>query len=59
MAFSILIKNIKELVTLKDDSNSPRCGTEMENLSIIESGAIGIEGEKISWEERWNRQRDG
>lgn len=49
MPFSLIIRNIKQIVTLKNPSNQPRRGKEMENLEIIENGAIGIEENKIAW----------
>ena len=42
----ILIKNISQLVTLKGDS-SPRCGSKMSDVEIIENGWVLIEGDSI------------
>ena len=41
----LIIKNAKELLTIQSDR--PKCGLEMQNLGIIQNGAIAILDEKI------------
>lgn len=42
----LIIKNAKQLLTLKSDG--PKTGSEMQNLGIIQNGAVAILGEKIA-----------
>jgi len=43
----LVIENAKQLVTVRGHSNRPTVGTEMEDLGIIENGAIAIKNGKI------------
>ena len=42
----LIIKNAKELLTIK--SEGPKFGVEMQNLGIIQDGAVAVLGEKIT-----------
>ncbi len=42
----LIIKNANQLLTLKSDS--PKTGIEMQNLGIIQDGAVAVLGEKIA-----------
>lgn len=44
---SLLIKNAKQLLTLSSNRKSPRRGKEMEDLGLIEEGAVAVSGKKI------------
>jgi imidazolonepropionase len=44
---TLLIKNAKQLLTLSSDKKCPRRGKEMEDLGLIEDGAVAISGRKI------------
>ncbi|MDI6767016.1 MAG: imidazolonepropionase [Bacteroidota bacterium] len=46
---NLALINIKQLVTVSADGNRVKTGKEMQNLSIIENGAVLIDGEKIKW----------
>ncbi|MBL7086021.1 MAG: imidazolonepropionase [Candidatus Cloacimonetes bacterium] len=46
MKADLIIKNAKELLTLQSDG--PKCGLEMQNLGIIQNGAIAILEEEIA-----------
>jgi imidazolonepropionase len=43
----LIIEHAKQLVTAKGYSERPAIGPEMEDLSILEEGAVAIAGEKI------------
>jgi imidazolonepropionase len=44
---TLLIKNAKQLLILSSDKKGPRRGKEMEDLGLIEDGAVAISGKKI------------
>ncbi len=44
---TLLIKNAKQLLTLSSDKKGPRRGKEMEDLGLIEDGAVVVTGKKI------------
>ncbi len=44
---TLLIKNAKQLLTLSSDKKGPRRGREMDDLRLIEDGAIAVSGKKI------------
>ncbi|MDQ3021291.1 MAG: imidazolonepropionase [Bacteroidota bacterium] len=46
---SILIKNIKQLVTCKNKSRFPKSGKKQSDIGLIENGNIFIEKDKISF----------
>lgn len=46
---SILIKDIKQLVTCKNKSRSPKAGKKQADIGLIEGGNIFIEKDKISF----------
>ena len=43
----LLIRNAQQLVTLSSFRSGPRCGAVMEDLGIIEEGAVGVRGGNI------------
>jgi imidazolonepropionase len=43
----LIIENAKQVVTLQGHSNEPVCGLQMEDLGIIEDGAVAIMDGKI------------
>jgi imidazolonepropionase-like amidohydrolase len=43
----LIIHHAKQLVTARGHSESPATGSEMENLGILEDGAVAINGGKI------------
>ena len=43
----LIIENAKQVVTLQGHSNNPACGPQMEDLGIIEDGAVAISDGKI------------
>jgi imidazolonepropionase len=43
----VLIKNASELVTVRGARGGPRTGPEMDDLGIIENGAVAVEGQEI------------
>jgi len=44
---TLLIKNAKQILTLSSDKKGPRKGKQMENLGLIEDGAVAVSGKKI------------
>ncbi|HVP36368.1 MAG TPA: imidazolonepropionase [Terriglobales bacterium] len=44
---TLLIKNAKQLLTLSSGKKGPRRGKEMEDLGLVEDGAVAVSGEKI------------
>jgi imidazolonepropionase len=44
---TLLIKNAKQLLILSSDKKGPRRGREMEDLGLIEEGAVAVSGKKI------------
>jgi imidazolonepropionase len=44
---TLLIKNAKQLLTLSSGKKGPRVGEEMENLGLIEDGAVAVSEKKI------------
>ncbi len=44
----LLIKNIGQVLTLRG-SIAPRCGSDMQDLGLVENGAILIRGERVEW----------
>jgi len=44
---TLLIKNAKQLLTLSSDKKGPRRGKEMEDLGLIEDGAVAVSGKKV------------
>lgn len=44
---TLLLKNARQLLTLSSDKKAPRSGREMENLGLIEDGAVAVAGKKI------------
>jgi imidazolonepropionase len=47
MHADLLIKDIQELITCDLGLDRPHCGSEMDQLHLIENGALAIQGEKI------------
>jgi imidazolonepropionase len=43
----MVLKNARQLLTLRSDQKSPRTSKHMEDLGIIEDGAVAISGDKI------------
>lgn len=46
---AVLIKDIKQLVTCKNNSKFPKCGKKQSDIGLIENGNIFIEKDKISF----------
>ncbi len=44
---TLLLKNARQLLTLSSDKKVPRRGEEMEDLGLIEDGAVAVSGKKI------------
>jgi len=44
---TLIIQNARQLLTLRSDQKRPRVGEHMEDLGIIEDGAVAISGNKI------------
>jgi imidazolonepropionase len=44
---TLLIKNARQLLTLASDKKGPRRGKEMEDLGLIEDGAVAVSGKKV------------
>jgi len=44
---TLLIKNAKQLLTLSSDKKGPRTGKDMEDVGIIEDGAVAVSDKKI------------
>ncbi len=44
---TLLIKNAKQLLTLSSTKKGPRVGREMEDLGLVEDGAVAVYGKKI------------
>ncbi|MCJ7498540.1 MAG: imidazolonepropionase, partial [candidate division Zixibacteria bacterium] len=44
---TLFIKNARQLLTLASDKKGPRRGKEMEDLGLIEDGAVVVTGKKI------------
>lgn len=44
---TLLIKNAKQLLTLSSNKKGPRTGKEMENLGLVEDGAVAVSDKKI------------
>jgi len=43
----LIVENAKQLVTLRGHSKEPSCGQQMDNLGIIEDGAVAISNGRI------------
>jgi imidazolonepropionase len=43
----LILKNARQLLTLRSDQKGPRSGAHMEDLGIIEDGAVAISGDRI------------
>jgi imidazolonepropionase len=46
-SISLIIQNARQLLTLRSDQKGPRMGEHLEDLGIIEDGAVAISGDKI------------
>lgn len=44
---TLLIKNVKQLLTLSSNKKGPRTSREMEDVGIIENGAVAVSDKKI------------
>jgi imidazolonepropionase len=44
---SLIIQNARQLLILRSDLKGPRSGEHLENLGIIEDGAVAISGDRI------------
>jgi len=44
---TLLLKNARQLLTLSSDKKAPRRSREMEELGLIEDGAVAVSGKKI------------
>jgi imidazolonepropionase len=47
-SINLVIKNAAQLLTLRSDQTGPRSGKHLEDLGIIEDGAVAISGDKIA-----------
>jgi imidazolonepropionase len=47
-SIDLLIQNASQLVTLKSKQTGPRTGTYMEEVGIIEDGAVAVSGDRIT-----------
>jgi imidazolonepropionase len=43
----LLLRNARQLITLRASEPGPRCGKQMEDLGIIEDGAVAVRGGRI------------
>jgi imidazolonepropionase len=46
-SINLIIQNTRQLLTLRSDQKGPRTGEHLENLGIIEDGAVAVSGDKI------------